>query len=552
MQVTGVNDTMKVLMIGIDGATWDLIKPWASQGHLPTFKKLLEEGVHGELESTIPPWTIPAWNAISTGKNPGKLGFTHFASRQKGSYKFKPEFLYTKETDVWNILSDAGKAVIVVNPPNVHEASRVNGCMVAGFLYLDKEVLTYPKTLKNKLDDAVGGYEVDVLDADIASDVEKRYEFARTVAKREEDEKYLERVYRVLEKRFKAFRLLLRERWDFAFAVFVATDRIQHRFWTKKSILLDLYKKIDSELQTLLSMIDEDTTIIIVSDHGFGSKKRDLNINEWALKEGYLELKTKNNSNWTKTANILRGFKLLPIIKATMKLLPSRLSRSLNAKVNYVIVEDSNVNWEKTVVFTQPSEHVCGDLYLNVIGREPNGTVDPRDYERIRNEIIQKLRNLEDPANGEKVTAKVYKREEIYEGENLDRAPDLMIQIDDSIGGFNARVGYNRIFIESKEGDHKQNGIFLAYGPQIMKGRKIEGARLYDITPTILHIFDLPVDKDMNGRVLKEIFAAESELSKREIKYQAYVAERREGGEQTRSDETEEKIKDRLRKLGYI
>ncbi len=442
--------------------------------------------------------------------------------------------------------------MIVVNPPNVHEASRVNGYMLAGFLYLDKEVLTYPKTLKNKLDEAVGGYEVDVLDADIASDVEERYEFARTVAKREEDERYLERVHRVLEKRFKAIRLLLRERWDFAFAVFVATDRIQHRFWTNKSIILDLYKKIDSELQTLLSMIEEDTTIIIVSDHGFGLKKRDFNINEWALKEGYLELKTENNSNWTKTANILRGFKLLPIIKAIMKLVPSRLSRSLNARVNYFIVEDSNINWEKTVVFTQPSEHVCGDLYLNVVGREPNGTVDSGDYERIRNEIIQKLRNLEDPANGEKVAAKVYKKEEIYEGENLDRAPDLMIQIDDNIGGFNARVGYNRIFIESKDGDHKQNGIFLAYGSQIMKGRKIEGARIYDITPTIMHIFDLPVDKDMNGRVLKEIFAAESELSKREVRYQSSVAERKEGGEQTRSDETEEKIKDRLRKLGYI
>jgi predicted AlkP superfamily phosphohydrolase/phosphomutase len=543
---------MKVLMIGLDGATWNLIKPWASQGYLPTFRRLLDEGVHGDLESTIPPWTIPAWNAISTGKNPGKLGFALFASRQKGSYTFKPEFLYTKETDVWHILSDAGKTVIVVNPPNVHQATRVNGCMVSGFLYLNKEVLMHPKALKNKLDEAVGGYEVDVLDADIASDVEKRYEFARTVAKKEEDERYVERVHRVLEKRFKASRHLLKEKWDFAFLVFVATDRLQHRFWTNKSILLDLYKKIDSELQTLLSIIDKDTIVIMVSDHGFGPVKRRFNINEWALKEGYLELKKENNSNWNKTANALRGLKLLPLVRAAMKLVPSRISRSLNAKVNYVIVEGSNVNWENTILFTQPSEHVCGDLYLNVIGREPNGAVDPKDYERTRNEIIEKLRNLKDSTNGEKITAKVYRKEEIYEGENLDRAPDLMIQIDDNIGGFNARVGYNQTFMESKEGDHKQNGIFLAYGPQIKKETKIEGARIYDITPTILHIFDLPVDKDMAGRVLKEIFATESQLSKREVRCQAYAAKRSEGGEQTRSDETEEKIKDRLRKLGYI
>jgi predicted AlkP superfamily phosphohydrolase/phosphomutase len=544
---------MKVLMLGIDGATWDLIKPWANQGHLPTFKKLIEEGVHGDLESTIPPWTIPAWNAISTGKNPGKLGFTHFASRQKGSYKFKPIFLYTEETDVWNILSDAGKTVIVVNPPNVHKASTINGHMVAGFLYLNKEVLTYPKTLKSELDEVVGGYEVDVLDADMYSElVEKRFEFARSVAKKEEDEKYLERVHRVLEKRFKAVRFLLEQNWDFAFAVFVATDRVQHRFWTNRRILLDLYKKLDAELGTLLSRIDKDTIVIMVSDHGFGSRKRTLNINEWALKEGYLKLKTESGSNWTKMANLLRRLQVLPLLKAVMRFAPSRFSRSLSDKVNYVIVEDSNIDWEKTVVFTQPSEHVCGDLYLNVKGREPKGAVDPLDYERTRNEIIQKLRNLEDPKNGEKLSAKVYKKEEIYEGENLNLAPDLMIQIDNDLGGFNARVGYDRIFIESKEGDHKQNGIFLAYGPQIRKGTKIESVKVYDITPTILHIFDLPVDRDMNGRVLKEIFLAESDLSKREIKYQTHVAPRKEGKDQTRSDEAEEKIKNRLRKLGYI
>ncbi len=544
---------MKVLMIGLDGATWDLIKPWASQGHLPTFKKLLEQGVHGEMESTIPPWTIPAWNAISTGKNPGKLGFTHFASKEIGSYKFKPNFLYTEETDVWNILSDVGKAVIVVNPPNVHRASKINGCMVAGFLYLNKGALTYPKTLKSELDEAVGGYEVDVLDAELASDVvEERFEFAESVAKNEEAEKYLERIYRVQEKRFKAVRFLLEKKWDFAFTVFVATDRVQHRFWTNKGILLDLYRKIDSELESLLSTIDKDTTVIMVSDHGFGSRKRIFNINEWALKEGYLGLKTETHTNWTKTANRLRKYKLLPFVKATMKLVPRRLSRSLSAKVNYVIVNDSNIDWEKTVIFTPPSEHVCGDLYLNVMGREPKGTVNSLDYEKIRDEIIQKLGNLKDPTTGEKVSAKVYKKEEIYEGKNLDSAPDLIIQIDDTIGGFDAKVGYSEIFNDSEEGDHRQHGIFLAYGPQIKKGTKIEGAKIYDITPTILHIFGLPVDKDMSGRVLKEIFAAESELSKRKIKCQAYDAKKAEGKDQTRSDETEEKIKDRLRKLGYI
>jgi predicted AlkP superfamily phosphohydrolase/phosphomutase len=544
---------MKVLLIGLDGATWDLIEPWANQGHLPTFKMLIEEGVHGDLFSTIPAWTIPAWNAISTGKNPGKLGFTHFASRERGSYKFKPSFLYTEETDIWNILSTMGKTVIVVNPPNLHKASQVNGCMIAGFLYLNKDALTYPKTLKKELDDVVGNYEVDVLDSDFASDmVEERYEFARNVAKKEEDEKYLERIYSVQERRFKAVRYLLKKKWDFAFTVFVATDRAQHRYWADKSVLLDLYKKIDSELETILSIIDDGTAVIMVSDHGFGLRNRVLNINEWLLKEGYMKLKTETSTNWTKTANLLRRYRVLPLVKASLRLVPKRLSMSLGDKVNYIIADDSNIDWSKTMVFTQPSEHVCGELYINMSGREPNGIVDSERYERIRDEIIQKLGNLEDPATGEKVSAKVYKKEELYKGQGLDLAPDLMIQMDEHIGGFNARVGYNQIFINSTEGDHRQNGIFLAWGPNIRKGAKIENVKVYDIAPTILHLFDLPIDRDMDGRVLKEIFAPGSDISNRDIKYKTYATEKARLPEQTRSDETEEQIKNRLRKLGYL
>jgi predicted AlkP superfamily phosphohydrolase/phosphomutase len=500
----------KVLVIGLDGATWNLIKPWIDEGKLATLERLTKQGVYGELESTVPPWTIPAWNSLTTGKNPGKLGVFTFMCKYNAGYKFKPYFLvYEVRRDVWKILSTMERKVIVANVPNIHFSFKINGYIVAGWLYRDEDTLTYPKTLKGKLDEVTDGYKVDIITADVNKG---------TIVKRPStDEEYLHMAEDTTNKHFRAFEFLLKKKWDFAFLVFTGPDRIQHKFWENEKIVLDYYKNLDIKLGNLLKMVDKSTVLILVSDHGFGPKKRIFNVNEWLLKENYLRLKPRTVSKLVKIKILLAKIKMLPLVKFLLAFFPLKPFKSLKEKSAPITkVEVDNIDWEKTKAFNYS---VWGDIYLNVKGREARGIINPEEYEKTREEIIQKLKNLEDPTSGKKFSAKVYRREEIYQGKYINRAPDLVIQVDDNIQSINSTVGHNQIFMEGKGGEHRINGIFLACGPGIKRGTQIKGIRIYDITPTILHIFNLPIPSDMDGRVLMEIFEPDSEFARREPVY---------------------------------
>lgn len=173
----------------------------------------------------------------------------------------------------------------------------------------------------------------------------------------------------------------------------------------------------------------------------------------------------------------------------------------------------SPIDFTQTKAF---SSATWGTIYINLKGREPNGIVPPEEYEKLRTEIINELK---------KVPAKAYRCEELYHGEYMKTAPDIVIQIDSYVNSVSATMGYGKEFRERFGGHHdKYNGTFIAWGPGIKKNHEIK-AHLYDIAPTILHIYGIPVKRDMDGKVLKEIF--EGELSKREIKYQELNEEKR-------------------------
>lgn len=503
----------KVLVIGLDGATWDLIKPWAEEGKLPTFKKLMTRGAWGVLESTIPPWTFPAWSSMATGKNPGNLPF--FTFMVKEGYNFKPYIAVTKERerDVWDILSDDGKKVCIANLPNIYSAYAINGCMIAGWFCLHDDLLTYPTDLRSELDrEIVNGYEVDIV---------SRWGSQRINAN--SDKEYLEKTIAIGEKHFKAFKYLLKNKeWDFAFVVFVDTDRILHKFWERKDLLFETYQRMDNYIAELLEIVGEDTTVFLVSDHGFGSGEQTFNINEWLIKERYLKLKDNNKANKTSSTTIktvvvsLNKTKLMPVAKRLLNLFPSTFQEIVKKKTRPLSLGEI-IDWENTKAFAYG---VFGDIYLNVKGREPEGSIDSADYETVRGEIIQKFKNLKNPKLQKNISVNVFKREEIYKGIHLCEKPDLVILVDDNIQSISPSIGSNKVFVKEKGGNHRINGIFLAHGPDIKKGVKIEGAKIYDIAPTILHIFGITIPKDIDGVVLKEIYQEDSELAKRQIKYQ--------------------------------
>lgn len=544
----------RVLVIGIDGATWNLLRPWIKEGNLSTFKRLMEEGVYGELESTAPPLSIPAWVSLASGKNPGKLGNFSFMSLNRETNLFRPDFLYTQHRCIWDILENMGKKVIVVNAPNVHKAYKINGYLIAGFLYLDKAFLTYPEDLKKDLDEVTGGYEVDVLDAEgVFETVEKRFEFIEYLVSKERRRKYIERVHTTTTKHFEAVKFLLKKEWDFAFVVFVSPDRVQHRFWDDKKLLLDVYKRLDDTVEKLLTQVGKETTVFIVSDHGFGPRRRVFNINDWLLKEGYLHLKTKNIHQQMKINDFLRRIGRLPFAKDLANFLPFRLRVYLGQGASFKTVKGSDIDWKLTRVFTQPSEQKnYGDLYLNLKGKNATGALDPCEYKKTRDEIIQKLRSLRDSITGDTVSARVYKREDIYNGEHLEKAPDMVIFLDNAFQGFDTTIGHDQMFMLGEGGEHTMQGIFLACGPNIKRGAEIKGARIYDIAPTILRIFDLPIPRDVDGKVLKEIFEEWSEPARQEIKYTATGLSKSETESKEVKPVKEDEIKKRLHRLGYF
>jgi predicted AlkP superfamily phosphohydrolase/phosphomutase len=512
----------KVLVIGIDGGTWDLIKPLAEEGKLPTFKNLMRNGAYGNLTSILPIHTIPAWNCMVTGQNPGKLGVFTFMQRENGSYLFRPYFLLKKleRNTIIDLLSENGKKVCCINLPSLHYAYKINGYLVAGWLYYPKLDFTYPKNLKSELDMITGSYEIDTYqDMDI---------YHMLGDETEDKEDFLKQLRELTEKRTKASEYLFdKQDADFFMVIFTGADRIQHRFWKDKNEMKEYYQHLDNSIAKFLNKADEDTIIMLVSDHGFGPEKNIFNINEWLLEKGFLKLKD-SDQRIRKTRKILKKLHLWDLGK---RFTPQFLVNYVEAKSHPISFMEADIDWSETKAYASTK---CGEIYINLKGREPEGTIDPGDeYEKLRNLIIQELKELQ--ISGKGVPAKVFRKEELYFGRYIDQAPDLVIQLDDNISGISTSIGYGSIFSKGKGGNHRINGIFLVYGPCIKRGVEIKDLKIIDIAPTILHIMGLAIPKEADGRVLKEIFEEDSELYKKPITYQGI--------------DEKERVKEKIREL---
>lgn len=520
----------KVLVIGLDGATWDLIAPWVREGELATFKALMERGVWGVLESTIPPWTFPAWESLCTGKNVGKLPFFTFMARD--GYRFAPYITKaTRPRRFPDVLVENGRRILLANLPNMSSAYEANGLAVAGWFCTSEQELTYPSNLLFELDE--------LLKQQYIVDVVGTRQGERFWKPKRRKNAYLKQIGALLRMHTFAFKhLLSREPWDFGFVVFVTPDRIQHRYWHNET-LLEHHKELDLNLKELLDTVNDDTVIFLISDHGFGPVEFTFNVNEWLMEEGYLKLRTGNEGKGLASylASLLRRSEIQAPAAMLFDLLPlpSRLSRSLLKKASSKGFEALAIDWRNTRAFAYG---VFGDIYINLEGREPSGSVKLEEYDGIRNEIIGKLKDLKYPGAGSRLSVDVLKKEDIYENSSVsDNKPDMVILVTNAgIQSISPTVGEARIFAKSSGGEHRLNGCFLACGPDIKKGLRIGAAKIYDIAPTILHMFGLPIPKDMDGQVLTEIFEEGSELARRAIIYQ-----------ETEPDNEKERIKGKIK-----
>jgi predicted AlkP superfamily phosphohydrolase/phosphomutase len=463
----------KVLVIGLDcGDPVLIFDQWRDD--LPNFRQLMESGAYGPLSSCIPCITVPAWSSMLSGKDPGVLGFYGF--RNRADYSYENMTIATgsavKEPRAWELLGDAGKQVIVVGVPQTYPVRPVNGNLISSFLTPSvSRQYTFPDQLRHEIDQLLGGREYDV-------DV---HQF------RTENKDFLiKQIYEMTEKRFIVLKHLLKNKpWDFFMFVEMGVDRIHHGMWQYmdpthpkyepgnpyQDAIKDYYKTIDQELGELLSALDDDTVIMVVSDHGAKKMDGGICINEWLRREGYLVLKEEP---------IREGDRPIPFEKV-------------------------EVDWEKTTAWGAGGYYAR--VFLNVQGRERNGLISKADYEKVRDEMAAGIEAIPDD-KGNPINTTCYRPEAIYR-QVLNIPPDLIVYLGDlhwrSVGSF----GFDTVHtFENDTGpddaNHAQDGMIIIYDPrQSLGGRQLSGLQLMDFAPTVLHLMGQPIPKDIQGRLIQ-------------------------------------------------
>ncbi len=541
----------RVLVIGIDGGTFDLIRPWAEAGDLPNLARLMTEGVHGPLESTLPPVTSPAWPTFATGKNPGKHGVFDFIRPMGGQFEMVNATSIRAPT-LWQILSEAGRQVGVMNVPVTYPPAPVNGFIIAGMLSPVGGTFTYPADLLDRYAHRMKPYR-------IAPHVQY---------KRGNEVEFVADLLDLVERRGEyALRLMDDYPYDFLMFHFQATDVMQHAFWKFVDpthprydpesgarfgpALRQVYRRVDGFIGQMLDRIADDTTVIVMSDHGFGPLHYVVNLNLFLLDQGLLQLK---RGVWTRLKTDLFRAGLTPasiwhlIERAGLQNYVWQVSKSTRNKVVGKFLSFDDVDWSRTLAYS--IGHV-GQIYVNLKGREPEGIVEPgAEYEAVRQRVVEALRQLRHPQTGRPLVERIIPGDQVAHGPYAYRSPDLHVMMDGyRVIAFPLFATDHRIITRQIRGDsgcHRLHGIFIAWGPEVRSGETVEGARILDLAPTILHLMGLPVPDDMDGRVLTEALTIS-----RPVEYHSAgpAGARAEAG--LSAEETAE-VEERLRALGYL
>lgn len=545
---------MPLLVIGLDGATFDLIRPFIAQGYLPNLQSLISKGSWSELSSTVPPVTASAWNSFMTGKNPGGHGMFDFMQRRKNSYDLTP--ISSRDRDgkaVWEIAGEYAKHSIIMGVPVTYPPTPLNGLMVTGMLTpRGAPDYTYPAELKTEIAQNVGEYVV----------------YSDEVYSKGRGEIFLNALHYSIQQRAKTAAYLLQKYpWDLGVLVFPETDTVCHGLWWAydathhqhaqedaekfKNGIRDIYQDIDARIGELISGLPGDTTIFVMSDHGHGPLRNFLYVNNFLKQRGYLKIK---NAPASQIKNLAFGAGLTPrtVYGILLNLGLGKLRRTLDKRrggrgmLKRFFLSLNDVDWENTRAY---SIGYIGEVHINLKGREPQGIVEPgAEYEQLRDELIRDLRELKLP-DGSPLVEYIWKKEEIYSGAHVFDAPDILFLPKnlETIAFGDFEFGSNKI-IEPSYGvssSHRMNGIFIAAGPNIQVS-SLQSPNLTDLAPTILHALHLPVPNDMNGRVLTEIFS-----DARAVEYGGSAVSERAASEGYSQDEEEEVI-ERLKDLGYI
>ncbi|HSR32216.1 MAG TPA: alkaline phosphatase family protein, partial [Anaerolineae bacterium] len=551
---------MKVLVIGLDGVTFDLLGPWIESGDLPNLRKLVEQGASGKLRTTLPPISSSSWSSFLTGVNPGKHGLVDFVYPGADSYKVSMINATSRRTrSLWNWLNDAGFKVGLLGIPTTYPTEPVNGFMISGFLAPgpDSE-WAYPPELKQELRAELGEFQLSP---------DERYRSTRWL------DRFLEDLTASVENRTQAALYLMRNKpWDLFAVVYWDTDMVQHETWrlldpnhprhdseeaaAQRDQILAFHRKVDADVGRLLAEVDSDTLVVVMSDHGFGPVHSFFLTNNWLASLGLLQFKS---NPWTtlKRALFRLGFTPLQMFRIVKALGMGKLRRQVRFQqkaglLNRVFLSFDDVDWSRTQAFSIGS---FGQVYVNLAGVRPEGIVQPgQEYEELKERITREAMALRDPRSGEPLVERVYRREEIYSGPYIDRTPDLIVQPQgwQYMAFGHADFGSNKLVepIIGLSGHHRPDGVLILSGEGVKPGTHVEGAHILDLAPTILHAMGIDVPQDLDGRVLDEAFEPSSPVSQ-PVSYSQANVYKDGASEPDLSDEEMEEVQEKLRGWGY-
>ena len=550
----------KAIILGLDGATFDVLLPRVEQGQMPNLAALLKEGVWGGLQSTTPPFSAQAWVSLATGKNQARHGVVDFwepspwppALAPGHRRSFVTARLIRGET-LWQTAGRHGLRVGVVNVPVTYPPQMVNGYLVSGFLTPQGGAgFTYPPALKDQILSLVPDYHPDPFDP-LGASKRQILELEGWMQKHEQVARHL----------------LEREPVDLFFSVVQALDHLQHLFWNDiagqaddhaYAPLIDrCFGLADQIIGHRRQMLDGRTNLFLVSDHGFGPAHKWFHVNRFLLERGLLALGETQGGGLGSTLNrlgltpqklrgLIRRMDVLGLRRRMGRLARVTLGRQIDRSLTLPI------DWGQTQAVSG-SPAVEG-IYVNLKGREPQGIVEPgAPYETLRERLMAELQVLRDPETGETVVHAVYRREDLYDGPFLDLLPDVVFGFGDSPYLASDALGavqmLERLPRDYLQGRHRSTGIFVAAGPDIRDGGRIEGAQIVDVAPTVLYALGLPIPEDMDGRPLLEILNPDYQQA-HPVRYSRPELAEEASPEPGYDAEEAAEMERRLRGLGYV
>lgn len=551
---------MKVLVIGLDGVTFDVLGPWIEAGELPNLQGLMNRGAWGKLRTTLPPISSSSWSSFVTGVNPGKHGLVDFVYPGADSYKVSMINATSRRTRaLWNWLNDAGYKVGLLGIPTTFPPEPVDGYMVSGFLSPGPDSdWAYPIELKQELLAELGEFQLAP---------NERYRSTNHL------DRFLADLTASVENRTQAALYLMRTKpWDLFTVVYWDTDMVQHetfrlldtkhpRYDAKEAAahqeqILDFHRKVDADVGRLLAEVDSDTLIIVMSDHGFGPVHSFFLTNNWLVERGWLKFK-KGPRTALKRALFRLGYTPLHMFRVAKAVGLGQLRKQVRFQqkaglVNRLFLSFDDVDWSQTQAFSIGS---FGQVYINLAGVHPEGTVQPgKEYRALKEKIAQEALTLQDPRTGEQLVERVYRREEIYSGPYATRTPDLLVQPRgwEYMAFGHADFGSNKLVepITGLSGHHRLDGVLILAGAGVRPDTRLETASIMDLTPTILHTMGVAVPEELDGRVLSEAFDEKSPATQPVVYSQASVY--KDGARAPGlSDEEMAEVQEKLRGWGY-